>query len=249
MELLFVFRCDDYCIFLSHGWEKLALILFTLWEKKGGWGHKGRRVALIVCLIRFELEHNNKGPLKCSYVRVASKRIQGPNFPLCVPDLIPPPTPSLNSPWSPFLLHYHMLHYLLNSPAISLPICSPLLHTLLPLPLSLAVSDLLLSGLCPRISSKYSSLWLHLMWDRTVSPAVGSYWCDHAKSLSIFQGMIAECQGHIHLWCREHGNHCIPPALEAQRTGLPHMPVHHRERVCWPGISTSVRTWPNCRKP
>lgn len=116
-------------------------------------GHKGRRVVLIFCLIRFELEHNSKGQLKCSYVRVAAKCIQGPNFPLCVPDLIPPPTPSLNSPWSLFLLHYHMLHYLLNSPAISLTICSPPLHSSLPLPLSLAVSDLLLSGLCPRISS------------------------------------------------------------------------------------------------
>lgn len=156
MELLFTY--DDYCIFLFHEWENWALTLFF-----GGGGHKGRRVVLIFCFIRFELEHSSKGQLKCSYVQVVSKRFQGPNFPLCVPDLIPPPTPSLNSPWSPFLLHYHMLHYLLNSPAIPLPICSPPLHSLLPLPLSLAVSDLLLSGLCPCISSKYYPRWLHPM--------------------------------------------------------------------------------------
>lgn len=78
---------------------------------------------------------------------------QGPNFPLSVPDQILPPTLSLNSSLSLFLLQNNILHYLLNSPAIALPICSPPLYYFLSL--SFAVSDLFLSGLCPDIFSRH----------------------------------------------------------------------------------------------
>lgn len=60
---------------------KTELLHFLIYgkRKKDG-GHKGRRVVLIFCLIRFELEHNIKGQLKCSYVRVASKRFKAQTF-------------------------------------------------------------------------------------------------------------------------------------------------------------------------
>lgn len=242
MKLLFTFSCGSgyCCSFFICRWDRLAVPLFNFREKKAGRGHKGGYIVLTFCWIKFRLEHNSKWELKCSYFWATSKSFQGQNFPLCVPDLIPTPTLSLNFPLSPILLQYHMLHYLLNSPAISL--LSSVAHPSITRCLSLSF---LLFLICSSPVFVHSSLpgilpsGFICCGIVDYSPGMGSYCRDRAKRLSTFQEIITLSVKVINTsgsW--EHGNHCVHPAFEAQRTGLPPTPVHHWERVCWPGTST-----------
>jgi len=159
-----------------------------------------------------------------------------------------PPSPSLNSSLSPFLLPNNLglpcsasldrrLLYLPNSQDISLSICTPpsiTPHSLMSLILdsppftSLSVARQAFLPLVLLVSALHFGM-LGSHQDRgVITKAI-------AKRLTTCHEKIAECQG-----LERNVNHCVHPASKAWRTGLPRLSVEHKERVGRLGLGLVV---------